>query len=173
MKLAWVLLTTLVAVTLQVTLARFTVGGRWVFDLVLVGVVYSALIWGPVSGMLAGTIGGIIQDLLAGGIVGVGALVKTLVGYAAGVIGAQFVLAKPQARTIIVAAATVVHRLAVLGLNALIEQHWSGVPWAAILGETVLNGLAALVAFQALEAVPGAIERGRMRRRSTFTRRNW
>jgi DMSO/TMAO reductase YedYZ molybdopterin-dependent catalytic subunit len=99
--------------------------------------------------------------------------IHILVGYAAGVIGAQFVLAKPQARTIIVAGATVVHRLAIIGLNALIEQHWSGVPWTAILGETVLNGLAALVAFQAMEALSGAVERGRARRRSTFTRRNW
>jgi len=173
MKLAWVLLTTFIAVTLQATLARFTVGGRWVFDLVLVGVVYAALVWGPVAGMLAGTIGGAIQDLLAGGIVGVGGLVKTLIGYGAGAIGAQFVLAKPQARTIIVAGATVAHRLAVIGLNALIEQHWSGVPWPAILGETVLNSLVALVAFQAAEALPGAVERGRARRRSTFTRRNW
>ena len=53
------------AVVLQVTLARYTVGGRWVFDLVLVGVVYAALLWGPVAGMLAGTIGGLLQDWLA------------------------------------------------------------------------------------------------------------
>ena len=30
MRIAWVLVTVLVAVVLQVTLARFTVGGRWV-----------------------------------------------------------------------------------------------------------------------------------------------
>ena len=46
-KIAWVLVTVVVAVVLQVTLARYTVGGRWVFDLVLVGVVYAALPVGP------------------------------------------------------------------------------------------------------------------------------
>ena len=64
MKLTSVLLTVLVAVVLQVTLARYTVGGRWVFDLVLVGVVFAALQWGPVAGMMAGTLGGLLQDVL-------------------------------------------------------------------------------------------------------------
>ena len=95
MKLTSVLVTVLVAVVLQVTLARYTVGGRWVFDLVLVGVVYAALLWGPVAGMLAGTIGGLLQDVLAGDVVGVGGLAKTLVGFAAGVVGTQFVLVRP------------------------------------------------------------------------------
>ncbi len=80
MKLTAVVAAVIVAVLLQVTLARYTVGGRWVFDLVLVGVVFVALQWGPVAGMLAGTIGGLLQDVLSGGIVGVGGLAKTLVG---------------------------------------------------------------------------------------------
>ena len=42
MKLTSVLLTILVALILQVTLARYMVGGRWVFDLVLVGVIFAA-----------------------------------------------------------------------------------------------------------------------------------
>ena len=57
MRVTWVLVTVFVAVTLQVTLARYAVGGRWVFDFVLVGVVYAALQWGRVAGMLAGTVG--------------------------------------------------------------------------------------------------------------------
>ena len=84
MKVTAVLIAVILSVVLQVTLARYTVGGRLVFDVVLVGVVYSALQWGPVAGMLAGTIGGLLQDMLAGEIVGVGGLAKTLVGCAAG-----------------------------------------------------------------------------------------
>jgi rod shape-determining protein MreD len=173
MRVAGIALTVFVTLTLQVTFARFTVGGRWVFDLVLVGVVFAALLWGPVAGMLTGTFGGLIQDLLSGGVVGVGGLAKTLVGYAAGVVGAQFVLARPSARMLIVAVGSVVHRLALVGLNALIDQRWSGVPWTAILVEMLINSGIGLIVFQILEAVPGAIERGRMSRRSTFSRRNW
>ena len=55
-----------------------------VFDFVLVGVVFAALQSGAVAGMLAGTIGGLLLDVLSGGVVGLGGLVKTLVGCAAG-----------------------------------------------------------------------------------------
>ena len=36
----------------------------------------------PVTGMLAGTVGGLAQDALAGGIVGIGGMSKTIVGFA-------------------------------------------------------------------------------------------
>jgi rod shape-determining protein MreD len=172
-KLGGVLLTVLVAVTLQVTLARFTVGGRWTFDLVLVGVVYAALRWGPVAGLVAGTVGGLLQDALSGGIVGVGGLVKTLVGFAAGEIGGQFVLVRPRGRALIVALASIVHRALVLLLYALIDQHWPGVRWTAILGETVINGVCGLLAFQASETLPGLRARGRPGGRSALSRRKW
>jgi rod shape-determining protein MreD len=172
-RLAWVLATVVVAVVLQVTLARFTVGGRWVFDLVLVGVVYAALLWGPVAGMVAGTIGGLLQDVLSTGIVGVGGLTKTIVGCAAGIIGTQFVLVHPRARTLVVAGATILHRLLIVGLYSLIDQRWFGVPWTAILAETALNSLAALVALHAAQALPGVMARGRESRRSSLSRRNW
>jgi rod shape-determining protein MreD len=123
--------------------------------------------------MMAGTVGGLLQDLLAGSIVGVSALAKTIVGFGAGAIGTQFVLARPRGRMMIVAAASVAHRLLMLCLVGLIDQHWPGVSWPAILGETALNALAGLVAFHATEAVPAAIERGRMSRRSTLSRRQW
>ena len=173
MKLAGVVATVLVAVLLPVTLARYTVGGRWAFDLVLVGVVYAAVRWEAVAGMIAGTIGGLLQDMLSGGIIGVGGLAKTLAGFAAGVIGTQFVVAKPQARAVIVAGATVVHRLVMLGLQGLIDQQWPAISWTAMLGETAINSACGLVAFHLTDAVPGAFDRGRMSRRSSWGRRQW
>ena len=104
------------------------------FDLVLVGVVFAALQGGAIAGMLAGTIGGLLQDVLSGGIVGVGGLAKTLVGCVTGVVGTQFVVARPSARAVIVAVATVVHRLVMVGLQALIDQQWPGVSWGAYAG---------------------------------------
>jgi rod shape-determining protein MreD len=172
-KPAAVLLVVVIAVVLQAALARFTAGAEWGFDLVLVAVVYASLQSGPVAGMLAGTLGGLLQDLLASGIVGVGGLAKTLVGCATGAIGTQFVVARPWPRTAIVAGATVVHRLLVLALYGLIEQHWPVVPWTAILVETGVNALAGLIAFQAGEGLPGALARGRVSRRSSLSRRQW
>jgi rod shape-determining protein MreD len=179
MRLTGVLVSVSVAVLMQALIARYTAGARWTVDLVLVGVIYAALRWGPVAGMLAGTLGGLVQDLLAGDVVGVGGLAKTLVGFAAGAIGAQFVLVRPQARMIIVAVATVLHRIMMLGLYSLIEsadggaQRWPAVPWTAILLQAGLNAACALVVFQATEVVPGALERSRANRRASLNRRKW
>jgi rod shape-determining protein MreD len=172
-KATSVLATVVVAVVLQLTLARYTVGGRWPFDLVLVGVVFAALNWGPVAGMLAGTAGGLIQDALSDEIVGSGGLAKTAVGFLTGAIGAQFVVARPAARTVLLAGASLVHRFLILGLHALIDQHWPGVPWTAMLGETAINSICGLVAFQASESLPGAVARGRQSRRSGLEKRQW
>ena len=112
--------------------------------------------------MLAGTVGGLLQDVLAGEIVGVGRPgqdARRVCRRASSAPSSS--LTRPQARTIIVAAATVVHRLLILALTALIDQHWPGVSWGAMLAETGINTLAAFVAFQATESLPGAVDRQR------------
>lgn len=173
MSVARVLLVMAVALVLQLALARFAVGGRWVFDLVLVGVVYAALHWGPVSGMLAGTIGGLTQDALSGEILGIGSFAKTVAGLGAGIAGAQFVVSRASARLATVAAATVGHRLIVATLLALIDQRWPGLSWTAMLMEIVCNGLAGLVAFQLTELLPGAVRQTRERARPSLSKRRW
>lgn len=173
MRLLPILATVFVAVVLQATLARYMVGGRWVFDLVLVGVVYAALQQGAVAGMVAGTIGGLLQDSLSGGILGLGGLTKTLTGSIAGGIGTRFVVAKPHAKAIIVAAATLVNRLMSVGLDGLIHQQWPPLSWTAVLGELVANTVFGFLVFAAANALPGAVARGRIRRRTSFDRRQW
>jgi len=172
MRLTGVLVTVAISLLLQTVLARYTVGVRWSVDLVLVGVIYSGLRWGPVAGMLAGTLGGLLQDLIAQDIVGVGGLTKTLIGFAVGVVGAQFVLVRPQGRVVIVAVATIVHRLMIGGLYGAIGGR-AGIVWSDILIQTGLNAAVALVVFQLTESLPGALERGRANRRATLNRRRW
>lgn len=172
MKTAGVVGVIVFAVALQMSLARFAVGGRWAFDLVLVAVVYVALRWGPTAGVLGGTLGGLMQDALAGNTVGVGGLAKTVVGFAAGVIGSQFIVTRPLPRMLLVAAGTVVARLIALGLFGLIDLRWPDVSWLAMLTETLLNALVAFVVFQGSESVPAMMRRGPSRR-SAFGKRKW
>jgi rod shape-determining protein MreD len=172
-KIARVLLTVAAALILQMALARFAIGGRWIFDLVLVGVVYAALSWGPVSGMWAGTLGGLTQDALGADIIGVGGFAKTVAGMVAGLAGAQFIVARPLAKAGMVAAVTIGHRLMIIALLSIINQDWSAVPWTAILIETGLNAAAGLVAFQVTDMLPGAVRQTRERRRPSLSRRNW
>ena len=84
-------------------------------DLVLVVVVAAALAFGPVTGLLAGTVGGLIQDALSSGILGMGGLAKTLVGFAAGRFGTQFIVTATVPRLLVFAAATVAHARALHG----------------------------------------------------------
>jgi rod shape-determining protein MreD len=160
------------SVALQMAFARFTVGGNWSLDLVLVAVAFVALKWGPGAGVVGGTIGGLTQDALAGGVIGVGGLAKTIVGFGVGVIGSQFIVARPAPRMVIVAGASIVHRLLVQAILSAINLGWIGVSWPAMLTETGLNALTALVLFQAVETVPALMRRGPSRR-SNFGKRKW
>lgn len=165
MRFGSIVLTVAGALVLQMAVARFTIGGHWVFDLVLVAVVLAGFEWGPPAGILAGTIGGLAEDLLSGGVVGVGGLAKTLVGFAAGAIGTQFVLTTAPGRTVILAGASVVHRLLMLALYGVIDQQWPHVSWTAMLTETALNALCGWLVFHGLNTLPGAVERRRGSRR--------
>lgn len=173
MKLPAVLAAVAVGVILQVGLARYTVGGNWVFDFVLVGVVFAALQGGPVTGLWAGTIGGLLQDVLSGDVAGVGGLAKTLVGLLSGVVGAQFVMTRPHGRAIVVAVSSFVHRLLMIGITSLIDQRWLGVAWGGILAEVAINTIVAFVVFYGVSAAPAAVARHRASRRSALSRRQW
>ena len=101
MKAAGAILAVAVALAIQTTLARFLVRGSVAVDLVLVAVVYVSLTSGPVTGMLTGTFAGLIQDALSGGVIGIGGLAKTIVGFLAGIIGTQFIVAQPLPRFVV------------------------------------------------------------------------
>lgn len=159
------------AVTLQLSLARMTVGGRWGFDLVLVAVVYVALRWGPTAGVIAGTLGGLTQDALAGTTIGVGGLSKTIVGFAAGVIGSQFIVTRPFPRMLLVAAASVMSRTAMWALFGVVGWHWPSMPWVGMLSETALNAAVAFAVYQGSETLPGLLRRRPTRR--AFGARKW
>ena len=108
MKTAIVIATLAAALLLQSTIAgmSFAAGSR--VNLVLVAVVYVALAYGAVTGMLAGCAAGLVQDAVAGGIVGIGGLSKTIVGFFVGVLGAQFIVSTPVPRFLMFVGASLV-----------------------------------------------------------------
>jgi rod shape-determining protein MreD len=161
-KIAGVVVATAIAIALQTTLARFVIRGTVAVDLVLVVVVYAALASGAVTGMLTGTFAGLIQDTLSSGVVGIGGLAKTVVGFLAGLVGTQFIVAQPLPRFIVFFGATLVHALVFMGLYELLGLRAFGTPYAAVAGQAVANGVVGVVAFQAAELLPGAVERRRM-----------
>jgi rod shape-determining protein MreD len=166
-KAVAVLIAIALALALQTTLARFLVGGTAALDLVLVVVVYVALTSGPVTGMFAGSLAGIVQDALAAtDVVGVGGLAKSIVGFFAGVIGQQFIVTAALPRLLIFVAATAVHAAIFMGLYVLLDLGSFPSPWKAIATQALGNAAVGMVAFAIIESLPGVVERRRMGRRT-------
>jgi rod shape-determining protein MreD len=156
-----------VALALQTTLGRFLVRGVVGVDLVLVVVVYVALTTGSVTGLLTGAVAGLMQDVVTrvpSSIIGIGGLAKTIVGFLAGVVGTQFIVAQPLPRFVVFFAATIVHAVVFMGLYVLLDVRHFGTPVAAVSGQALGNALVGVVAFQVAELLPGAMERRRAQR---------
>jgi rod shape-determining protein MreD len=148
-----------VALVLQTTLARFLVRGSVGVDLVLVVVIYISLRGGPTVGMLTGTVAGLAQDALTTGVVGIGSLGKTIVGYLAGTVGTAFIVAQPLPRFLVFFAATLLEMAVITGLHAALDPGPAVVPIGAILAQAFGNSLVGVVAFQLAEVLPRALER--------------
>jgi rod shape-determining protein MreD len=164
MRIASVILALIGALALQTTISGLTLGGARSVNLVVVAVVYAALTFGPVAGLFLGTAGGLVQDALAGGIVGVGSLSKTVVGFLAGVLGAQFIVAQPFPRFVMFVGATALHEVCYEGLYALVEARPFRLHYQPLLIQAGVNGLVGLLAFFLVERMPGLLQRRRARR---------
>lgn len=161
MRALRVLFTIAVALVLQTTLARFLVRGTAGVDLVLVAVAYLGLTLGPVAGILSGTIAGLAQDSLGAGIMGVGGLAKTVVGFLAGIVGTTFIVSQTIPRVLVFFGATLVQLAITTGLYFLLDPQPPVVGRYSALAESVANALLGVVLFQVVDAVPGMMDRRR------------
>ena len=164
MRTVGVALAVAVALALQTAAARFLVGGSAAVDLVLVVVVYLALTKGPVTGMLAGSAAGLVQDALSSGVIGIGGFAKLFVGFLTGIIGQQFVVTAALPRFVMFLAATLLHVAVSMGLYMLLGLRTFSSPVTAASSQAVGNAVVGIIAFTIIEALPGAIERRRLSR---------
>ena len=161
MRSAAALAAIFVALAAQTTLAGYVFRGGAAIDLVLIVVVYVAIKSGPVTGVLAGTIAGIIQDALSGGILGIGGLAKTVVGFLAGVLGTQFIVTAPLPRFLILLVGTALHAAIFMGLYTLLGLRQFPPLGPEIVGQAVGNAVVGVIAFQMIEWFPGFMDRRR------------
>jgi rod shape-determining protein MreD len=167
-----VLAALIVALLLQTTIAGMSLEGGSLVNFVLIAVVYLALAFGAMPGLLAGAAGGLAQDAIAGSVVGIGGLSKTLVGFLVGLLGAQFIVSQPITRFVMFVGATFLHELCFQGLYALVEGQSFQFGFRSVLAQAAVNGLVGILAFQLVEGAPGMMQR-RDARRSSFGRRRF
>jgi rod shape-determining protein MreD len=152
------------ALALQTTLAGLVIRGTAALDLVLIVVVYISLMSGPVTGVLVGTLAGLIQDSLSFSVLGIGGLAKTLVGFATGLLGTQFIITAPLPRFVVFVLATILHASVFMGLYSLLDLRQFPTPYSAVLSQAIGNGFVGVVGAQIIEVLPGLRERRRARR---------
>jgi len=161
-----------VALLLQTTVAGLSLEAGSYVNFVLIAVVYIALAMGALTGLLAGAAGGLAQDAIAGSIVGIGGLSKTLVGFMVGVLGAQFIVSQPLPRLVMFVGATFLHELCFQGLHSLVEGQALQFGYRPVLMQAALNAVIGIIAFEIVEGAPGMMQR-REARRSIFGRRKF
>ena len=162
MRSAAALAAILIAIAVQTTLAQYIFrGSSTAIDLVLIVVVYVGIKSGPVTGVLAGTIAGLIQDSLGPGILGIGGLAKTIVGFLSGVLGTQFIVTAPLPRFLLLIVATALHAAISMGLYTLLSLPQFPAPYSSIIGQAFGNAFVGVVAFQMIEWFPGFVDRRR------------
>lgn len=149
------------ALALQTTLSTLGSGRDTTIDLVLIVVVYVAIKSGPSTGLLAGTVAGLIQDALSSGILGIGGLAKTMVGFLSGVLGTQFIVTAPLPRFLLLLLATVLQAAIFMGLYTLLNLRQFPAPYSSIVGQAFGNAFVGVVAFQMIEWFPGFVDRRR------------
>jgi rod shape-determining protein MreD len=163
-KIAASLLAIAIALALQTTLGSLVIRGTAALDLVLIVVVYVALITGPVTGLLLGTAAGLVQDSLSSGIIGIGGLAKTVVGFVAGVLGTQFIVTAPLSRFLVFVLSTVLNAAIFMGLYSVLGLRQFDAPWGPVMSQAVGNGLLGVVGAKIVELLPGLRDRRRQRR---------
>ena len=151
----------LIAIALQTTLASLMFRGGTAIDLVLIVVVFVAIKSGPVTGLLAGTVAGLIQDALSTGVLGIGGMAKTIVGFLSGVLGTQFIVTAPLPRFLLLLVATALHAAIFIGLYTMLNLRQFSAPYPAIVGEAFGNAFVGVIAFQVIEWFPGFVDRRR------------
>ena len=162
MRSAAALAAILIAIAVQTTLAGYIFrGSSTAIDLVLIVVVYIAIKSGPVTGLLAGTVAGLIQDALSSGVLGIGGLAKTIVGFLSGSLGTQFIVTAPLPRFLLLVVATALHAAIFMGLYTLLNLRQFSAPYPAIAGQAFGNAFVGVVAFQVIEWLPGFVDRRR------------
>jgi hypothetical protein len=176
-----------VALALQTSFARFLTPGANLIDLVFVAVVYVALTGGPAAGLLAGAVAGIAQDALAAtgnsviivgpgiatarSIIGIGGLAKTVVGFVAGIIGSQFIVARPLPRAFVFFTANVAHAIIFIGFYQMIDPGYARASYGAMFSQAGANAVVGVLVFQLAEMWPGFADRRRSGRGMRITRR--
>lgn len=142
----------LLALLLQSALTQLTPAQARLFDPFLIVLVYCGLVSGEIHGMLAGALGGWIQDVYFGGtVVGMGGLSKSLIGFAVGVASARLLVGGTAQRLLILFTATLGDTLLFERLAAFFELPLAELSFPGMIGRATVNAVVGTGIYELLE----------------------
>lgn len=152
MKSFWTGLALVAALLVQSALSKGLPGAARYFDPFLLVVVYCGLTGGSSRGMVVGVCAGWVQDVHFGGrVLGLFGLTKLLIGFMVGASSTRFHLAEPTSRVLVLFLATVADALLFRGLAVVFEVDAYMLSPVGLLVRGLLNALAGVILFEALE----------------------
>ena len=165
MKVAWVAFALAAALAVQTTLVQMVAGTGAPLDLVLMVVIVVAIVNGPRAGLWTGALGGLLQDALSGGVIGMGGLAKTVVGYLGGQFAAQFMVTRLWHKALVFVGGSLLHAALFVGGYSLLFDDRVVVTQRDLLMQAAANTVVGLVVAVGLQTIPDEVERQRLRGR--------
>ena len=162
MRTAWIGLGLASALAVQTTLVPTIAGTGAPVDLVLMVVLVVAVANGPRVGLWTGTVGGLLQDTLSGGVIGMGGLAKTLVGYLGGQFAAQFMVTRLWHKGLLFIGGSLLHAGLFAGGYSLLFDDRIVITRRDLLVQAVANAVLGLVVAVGLQTIPDEVERQRL-----------
>jgi len=142
----------LAALLLQTALTQLLPAHAQIFDPFLLVMVYCGLSGGETHGMLAGAVGGWMQDVLfAGRILGLSGLTKLLVGFAVGLAGSRFHLTEPAPRALVLLLAALADAALMASLAAAFDVAVTPLTGPRLLARAVVNAAVGVACFGVFE----------------------
>jgi rod shape-determining protein MreD len=117
-----------------------------------------------VAGLLIGSAAGLVQDALSSGIIGIGGLSKTVVGFVAGLLATQFIVTAPLSRFLVFVACTFLNAGIFMGLYAGLGLRQFDDPWTPVISQALGNAFIGVIGAQLVELLPGLRDRRKQRR---------
>ncbi len=141
MRPAWALIALALAVGIQSALTTYFPIAAVVFDFFLILATYYALTTNQVTGMLVGTVCGLVQDALGAPPFGQNAFAKTLIGYVVGGLGRRFEFSLPVTHLLVLAGATFLQAVVVFIVHLVLGLPADFPSWKVLLTNMFGNGV--------------------------------
>ena len=121
MRFLYVALAILVAFIVQTVLGRYFTFLNSYLDLFTVVVAMFGVLRGRATGLVTGTVAGLIQDAFSGGVLGFNGIAKTTVGYLAGIAGRHLIVRSWPSQFLFFASMSLVDIAILAGIGRLAE----------------------------------------------------